>query len=208
MNKNLSLLPIDLNNILAGRVVATGIINGASLKADDCVIDSITAGWALVGTVNCSFSSHFARGLVMVYGDHLMMSGHARMNGRRVLSLMTDAICCLSIKIGKKKGIRVVAPMLGAKYNNVFYKRVLTLKEMNSPYQKSFLKKCFPEEFEKIGMTKTKQLSFQVGGRLEDFFAPIVHDPQINYKNYKTGDVKKTLQHLAILHYKEAHGTE
>ena len=43
-------------------------------------------------------------------------------------------------EIGKKKGIRVVAPMLGAKYNTIFMKRELTIKEMNKPYQKSFLK--------------------------------------------------------------------
>mmetsp|Transcript_7059 Transcript_7059/g.10526 ORF Transcript_7059/g.10526 Transcript_7059/m.10526 type:complete len:80 (+) Transcript_7059:105-344(+) len=54
MNKNLSLLPIDLNNILAGRVVATGIINGASLKTDDCVIGSkvIFLYWVFVGMID------------------------------------------------------------------------------------------------------------------------------------------------------------
>eukprot|EP00984_Skeletonema_dohrnii_P021235 scaffold10548_cov110-Skeletonema_dohrnii-CCMP3373.AAC.4 len=54
----------------AGRVVATGIINGASLKADDCVIGSKDQFTGVL----CS--SLFARGLVMVCGDHLMMSGH------------------------------------------------------------------------------------------------------------------------------------
>lgn len=56
MNKNLSPLPIDLNKMLAGRVVATGMTNGASLKADDCV-DIIV--W-------CAS---------MICGDHLMKLG-------------------------------------------------------------------------------------------------------------------------------------
>jgi len=56
MNKNLSLLLIDLNNILAGTVVATGIINGTSLKADDCVIGSkvIVLCWVFVSMVGGS----------------------------------------------------------------------------------------------------------------------------------------------------------
>lgn len=106
-------------------------------------------------------------------------------------------------QIGKKKGIRVVAPMLGAKYNNVFYKRVLTLKEMNSPYQKSFLKKCFPEEFEKIGMTKTRNLNLQKGGTMTQFFEPLIYDKKFNYNNYKTGDVTKCLVFLAKLYSKK-----
>ncbi len=66
MNKNLSPLPIDLNKILAGRVVATGMTNGASLKADDCV-DVIV--WCFDDT-----PSYFLR-VVLIYGDHLMKRG-------------------------------------------------------------------------------------------------------------------------------------
>jgi len=88
MNKTLSLLPIDLNNIFAGRVVATGIINGASLKTDDCVIARkvivlcwVLAGacWLVDGSIHWrvfALCSLFAHGLVTVCGDHLMMSGH------------------------------------------------------------------------------------------------------------------------------------
>ena len=111
--------------------------------------------------------------------------------------------CSKLYQVGKKKGIRVVAPMFGKKYNTLFLDRLLTQKEMNKPYQKSFMKNCFPEKFDAIGMTKTRNLMLQKGGRIEEFFEPVIYDPDINYKNYKTADVTKCLTFLAQLHGKK-----
>ena len=109
--------------------------------------------------------------------------------------------CTKLYEIGKKKDIRVVAPMFGGKYNSLFLELGLTTKQMNTPHQKSFLKKCFPDEFEKIGMTKTKNLNLQKGGGMEEFFEPIIHDPEINFRDYKIDTVTNVLSRLAKLHF-------
>ncbi len=105
--------------------------------------------------------------------------------------------CSKLYQVGKEKGIRVVAPMFGKKYNQIFLDRSLTPSEMNRPYQKSFLKNCFPEEFQLLGMTRTKNLNLQKGGGMTEFFEPIIHDPKINVHGYKTSDVTKCLVKLA-----------
>ena len=97
-------------------------------------------------------------------------------------------------------GVRVVSPLLGRKYNTIFYDRALSIKDLNTPYQKSFMKKCFPDEFEKLGMMKTKNLNLQKGGQIEDFFSPIVFDDEINFKEYKTDDIGKCLLSLVKYH--------
>ena len=100
-------------------------------------------------------------------------------------------------------GVRNIAPMLGKKYNQIFLDRNLKTKDLNKTSQKSFLKDCFPDEFEKIGMMKTRNMSLQKGGGIEDFFAPIIYDKEINHKNYKTDDVTKCLVALANYYSKE-----
>ena len=116
-------------------------------------------------------------------------------NGNPLLSYA----CRKLYEVGKQKGIRVVAPMWGKKYNTLFQKRNLTPNDMNKGYNKSYLKLCFPEQIEKIGMTKTKQMMLQKGGGIESFFEPIIYDKEINFKDYKTDNVTSCLTKLSLL---------
>ena len=84
-------------------------------------------------------------------------------------------------------------------YNTLFQKRNLTPNDMNKGYNKSYLKLCFPEQIEKIGMTKTKQMMLQKGGGIESFFEPIIYDKEINFKDYKTDNVTSCLTKLSLL---------
>jgi len=106
----------------------------------------------------------------------------------------------------RKFGVRIVGPMLGKKYNQIFLDRNLKYKDLKKTSQKSFLKDCFPEDFEMIGMMKTRHKSLQKGGGIEDFFAPIIYDKEINHKNYKTNDVTKCL--IALVNYYSKENTK
>lgn len=99
--------------------------------------------------------------------------------------------------------LRNVAPMLGKNYNEIFFKRNLKIDDLNKPFQKSFLKDCYKDDFEKLGMMKTKNQSLQKGGSIEEFFEPIIYNEEINHMNYKTNDVGKCLSSLIQYYSKE-----
>ena len=78
----------------------------------------------------------------------------------------------------------------------------LSNADMNQPYNKSFYKDCYPEIFEQLGMMRVRNVPMQKGGSMTEFFAPLVHDPEINFKRYKTDNVTGCLTKLVALHAK------
>ena len=103
-----------------------------------------------------------------------------------------------TVSVAKDRGITMCCPMQGEDYKTTIFG--LSDADMNKPYNKSFYKDCFPTEFEEIGMMKVKNEPLQKGGSMTEFFEPIIHDKEINFKNYKTSDVTKCLTSLTKLH--------
>ena len=103
-----------------------------------------------------------------------------------------------TVSVAKERGIIVCCPMQGHDFKNTLFG--LSDKDMNKPYNKSFYKQCFSTEFEQVGMMKVKQEPLQKGGGMTEFFEPIIHDKEINFKNYQTKDVTKCLTALTRLH--------
>ena len=100
-------------------------------------------------------------------------------------------------------GVRNVAPMLGKTFNEIFLRRNLKIEDLNKPYQKSFVKDCYKDYFERLGMMKTRNQSLQKGGSIQDFFEPIIYNEEINHMHYQTSDVSKCLSSLIQYYSKE-----
>ena len=114
---------------------------------------------------------------------------------------ITSAASKKVVQVYKDAGIIVCCPLQGIEFKKTLVG--LTYADLNKPYNKSVYKNCFPEIFNQLGMMKVRNASLQKHGKLENFFEPIIHDPEINFKGYKTTDVKKCLTHIVALHAKE-----
>jgi DNA-cytosine methyltransferase len=76
----------------------------------------------------------------------------------------------------------------------------LTTKQVNDPYHKHHWKDLFQSDFNRLGLLKTGiTLGLQTGGGIEDFFLPILDDPEINYRGYIDGTDTARLSQLVKL---------
>ena len=100
------------------------------------------------------------------------------------------------VQVFKDKGITVCCPMEGKSFKKLF--TGLSYDEINKPVAKAVYKKCFPNEFENLGMTKVRNIPLQKGGSINDFFESLVDDDEINpiingkrkYKSFSAALVK------------------
>lgn len=104
------------------------------------------------------------------------------------------------VQVYKDEGITVCCPLEGLDFKKALVG--LSNADMNKPYNKSFYKDCYPEIFEQLGMMRVRNVPMQKGGSMTEFFAPLVHDPEINFKRYKTDNVTGCLTKLVALHAK------
>ena len=76
----------------------------------------------------------------------------------------------------------------------------LTTEDFHKPVWKYMLKYLYEKEFKACELWKdNRSPNLQVGGRVEDYFAPLLDDHYINYKGYVKGDVTKRLSHVVQL---------
>lgn len=80
----------------------------------------------------------------------------------------------------------------------------LTTKEIHNPYWKHYWKDLFYQDFLNLGLLrKGSTPNLQKGGGVNKFFAQLLDDPEINYKNYKNGSDTQRVSHLVKLWSKE-----
>lgn len=92
----------------------------------------------------------------------------------------------LCFKVAEDKGIQLVQPLGSRDIAQTL--SGLTLQEMNKPYPKHHWKDLYKEDFDKVGLTENvASIGLQTGGGIENFFAPLLNDSEINYKGYING---------------------
>jgi DNA-cytosine methyltransferase len=80
----------------------------------------------------------------------------------------------------------------------------LSYSDCNKPVWKYMLKCLYETEFKKCNLWEDgRSPNLQVGGKVEDYFAPLLSDPEINYRGYLKGNVTQRLSHLTQLWVKD-----
>ena len=82
----------------------------------------------------------------------------------------------------------------------------LTHDDCHKPVWKYLLKSLYEDYFKKCGLWDDGiSPNLQVGGKVEDYFSPLLSNPNINYKGYVKGNTTQRLSHLVQLWSKNPH---
>ena len=85
----------------------------------------------------------------------------------------------------------------------------LATKEVMNPYHKHHWKDLFHAEFDRLGLLNVgRTLGLQTGGGIEEFFLPLLDDPEVNYRGYIDGNDTSRLSRLVTLWSKNGGPTE
>ncbi len=102
------------------------------------------------------------------------------------------------IEAGASKGVEVLTPLYDKKFKKLMHG--MTMTDMHKLYWKSVWKNLYPTEFENLGLLKEGRTpNLQKGGSIPEFFAPLLDDPEINYRGYNTGTTTNRISHLVKL---------
>ena len=99
------------------------------------------------------------------------------------------------IKFANNSSIQIVAPLGQKQIVKLLYG--LTLRELNSPYEKHHWKNIYRQNFLEVGLLNSRNTpGLQTGGHIERLFIPLLDDPEINFRNYQAGTQKSRLSSL------------
>ena len=76
-----------------------------------------------------------------------------------------------------------------------------------SAYEKAVWKKIFEDDFSALGLLQAGVTNLQKGAGIEDLFASVLDDPQINYRRYVKGSIKDRMRSVVRLWSGKGDGT-
>lgn len=106
------------------------------------------------------------------------------------------------VEIANLMGVNIFQPLGDKRIVEIL--NGLSTAEVHKPYWKHYWKDLFYGDFLELGLLKRGSTpNLQKGGGVNKFFAQLLDDPEINYKNYKNGSDTQRVSHLVKLWGKE-----
>ena len=118
--------------------------------------------------------------------------------GKPIESSATNKI----IEVSKTFSVDIKQPLRDHKIINLISK--CDSNRIHKPYWKNLWKELYCSDFESIGLLKKGPTpALQKGGCVHDYFAQLINDPEINYKNYQLGTKTLIMSQLVKLWSKD-----
>jgi len=109
------------------------------------------------------------------------------------------------IEYASSEGITMITPLNDMRFLEAL--KAVRFEELNKPYSKAVWKKIFEEDFSALSLLQTGVLNLQKGAGIEDLFASVLDDPQINYRRYVKGSIKDRMRSVVRLWSGKGDGT-
>lgn len=101
-------------------------------------------------------------------------------------------------EVAGRRGVTLTSPLSDPIIINLL--SGLSFEETSKPYHKHHWKDLFRDDFKKLGLLEIGTTpGLQTGGGIQDFFAPLLTDPEINYRGYVDGNETQRLVSLVKL---------